>query len=298
MNRFNHIPQSKQSAFIFCLTVFISLAVLLTAGSIMQTAAAQSESPGQWSDPSPHKVLFVTVAPGVQLEVLDWGGNGEPLVFLAGLTMNAHAFDDFAHRFTETHRVVGITRRGHGASSWPEEGYSLERRLEDIRVVLDSLGMEHVVFAGHSLAGKEITQPATEYPERIKGLIHIDAANDLSLIKDLRLNESFDNLPSEECAEQEEPCDLPLDRTALERYMGEYEVPGQEVSARVYVEDGSLMILSPGLPPRRLLYRGNDEFRLAEYPAIRLLFEGAGEQATSYIVLSGMVMGTGKRMID
>jgi hypothetical protein len=76
MNRFNLIPQFQQSAFTFYHTVFISIAVLLTTDSIMQTAAAQSESAGQWSDPSPHEIRYVTVASGVQLEVLDWGGSG------------------------------------------------------------------------------------------------------------------------------------------------------------------------------------------------------------------------------
>ncbi len=46
-----------------------------------------------WSlpiDPSPHTVQFVTVEPDVKLEVLDWGGAGRPLVFLAGLGNTAH----------------------------------------------------------------------------------------------------------------------------------------------------------------------------------------------------------------
>ena len=94
-----------------------------------------------WSDPSPHEIRSVAVAPNVELEVLDWGGTGDPLVFLHGASMNAHVFDDFAARFTSTHRVIGITRRGHGASSWPDSGYSMQRRVEDIRIVLVSLGL-------------------------------------------------------------------------------------------------------------------------------------------------------------
>src|SRR5437762_1776469 len=35
-------------------------------------------------DTSGHKVSFVTVEPGVQLEVLDWGGTGDTLVLLPG----------------------------------------------------------------------------------------------------------------------------------------------------------------------------------------------------------------------
>ncbi len=47
-------------------------------------------------DTSLHKVQFVTVDQGVKLEVLDWGGNGRPLVFLAGSGFDAHVFDTFA----------------------------------------------------------------------------------------------------------------------------------------------------------------------------------------------------------
>jgi non-heme chloroperoxidase len=48
-------------------------------------------------DTSGHKVSFVAVEPGVQLEVLDWGGIGETLVLLTGLGDNAHVFDEFAY---------------------------------------------------------------------------------------------------------------------------------------------------------------------------------------------------------
>lgn len=142
-----------------------------------------------WSDTSPHQVHSVPVASGVALEVLDWGGEGLPLVFLAGLSMNAHAFDDFAPRFTDNHRVIGITRRGHGASTWPDSGYSTERRVEDLRIALDSLGLDQVILAGHSLAGEEITHFATEHPERVAGLIYIDAGHDPTLLETLRIGE-------------------------------------------------------------------------------------------------------------
>ncbi len=46
-----------------------------------------------WADPSPHQTRLITVEPGVQLEVLDWGGTGPPLVLLAGY-LSAHAYDE------------------------------------------------------------------------------------------------------------------------------------------------------------------------------------------------------------
>ena len=47
-----------------------------------------------WHDPSPHSIQFVTVAKDVRLEVLDWGGSGQPVVLLAGLGDTAHVFDN------------------------------------------------------------------------------------------------------------------------------------------------------------------------------------------------------------
>jgi len=43
-----------------------------------------------------HKVLFVTGCSANTLEILDWGGNGAPVIFLAGLGNTAHVFDHYA----------------------------------------------------------------------------------------------------------------------------------------------------------------------------------------------------------
>ncbi len=138
----------------------------------------------QTVDPSPHKVHFVTVAPGVKLEVLDFGGgsgggNGPPLVFLAGLGFTAHCFDEFALKFTARHHVYAITRRGYGVSSWPEPSdanYDSDRLADDVLAVLDALHIERPVLAGHSIAGQELSSIGTRHPERVAGLVYLDAA--------------------------------------------------------------------------------------------------------------------------
>jgi len=77
-------------------------------------------------DTSGHKISFVTVEQGVQLEVLDWGGTGQTLVLLTGVGDNAHVFDEFAYQFNDRFHVIGITRRGFGRSSQPAHGYDLD----------------------------------------------------------------------------------------------------------------------------------------------------------------------------
>lgn len=102
-------------------------------------------------------------------------------------------------------------------------------------------------------------------------------------------NESFDNLPPAECEGRPEPCDLPLDEAALARYAGEYETPGEEGLTRVYVEDGHLVAQRPGGPPARLLHEGGHAFRIAAAPSVRIVFDGGGERATSYVAFTGTV---------
>jgi pimeloyl-ACP methyl ester carboxylesterase len=131
-----------------------------------------------WRDPAPHTARYVTVARGVTLHVLDFGGSGPPLVFLAGLGNTAHAWDDFAPAFTDKFHVIAITRRGFGESSHPRSGYGTPRLVADILAVMDSLGVQRASFVGHSIAGEELTRLAANHPERVDKLVFMDGAYD------------------------------------------------------------------------------------------------------------------------
>ncbi|MGD0437995.1 MAG: alpha/beta hydrolase [Bryobacteraceae bacterium] len=128
-----------------------------------------------WRDPSSHSVQFVTVDRDVRLEVLDWGGSGRPMIFLAGLGNTAHVFDDFAPKLTAGYHVYGITRRGFGASSTPASGYDADRLGDDVLAVLDSLKLTRPVLVGHSLAGEELSSIGSRHPERVAALVYLDA---------------------------------------------------------------------------------------------------------------------------
>jgi non-heme chloroperoxidase len=149
------------------------LTFVLMLISLPARLPAQEAAP--WHDPSPHSVQFVAVDKDVKLEVLDWGGTGRPLVLLAGLGDTAHVFDDFAPQLTSKYHVYGITRRGFGASSKPDSGYSADRLGDDVLAVLDALKIERPVLAGHSIAGEELSSVGTRHPERVAGLIYLEA---------------------------------------------------------------------------------------------------------------------------
>lgn len=124
-----------------------------------------------------HQVRFFNGSTNNKIEVLDWGGDGAPLFFLSGLGNSAHVFDDFAPKFTDAFHVYALTRRGFGASA-PSNGYDLKTLTSDIIAIMDSLHIQKVILAGHSIAGEEITKFAVLYPDRIDKIIYFDAAYD------------------------------------------------------------------------------------------------------------------------
>jgi len=142
---------------------------------IFQRATKETAWP---TDSSPHTVQFVTVDNDVKLEVLDWGGSGRPLVLLTGLGNNAHIYDKFAPKLTPSYHVYGITRRGFGASSVPvpaNGNYSADRLGDDVLAVVDSLKLNRPVLVGHSIGGEELSSVGSRHPEKVAGLIYLDA---------------------------------------------------------------------------------------------------------------------------
>lgn len=121
---------------------------------------------------------MIRIGPTVSLEVLDWGGRGVPLVFLAGLGNTPHVLDDFAPQFADSCHVVGITRRGFGASAGSPPPSDLDTLVADIAAVLDTLGLGQVVLVGHSIAGEERTRFSELHAPRCTGPVYLDAAYD------------------------------------------------------------------------------------------------------------------------
>ncbi len=115
---------------------------------------------------------------GIRLHYLDWGGDGQTLIFLTGMGSSAYIFGGFAPLFTDKFRVLALTRRGHGDSDYPETGYDADTLTEDIRQFMDSLNIDKAILAGHSLAGVELTHFAATYPERVEKLVYLDALDD------------------------------------------------------------------------------------------------------------------------
>ncbi len=92
---------------------------------------------------------------------------------------SAYIFKSFAPRFTDNFHVIALDRRGHGDSDHPETGYDTDTLTEDLRQFLDTLKIDQVILAGHSMARIELSRFAALYPERVLKLVFLDAAYDI-----------------------------------------------------------------------------------------------------------------------
>jgi len=151
----------------------------LTQGSARPLDLARATEESSWRrDLTPHKIQFVSVEDNVKLEVVDWGGSGPALILLAGGSNNVHSFDRFAPKLTTAYRVYGITRRGSGISSAPpptRANYAADRLGDDILTVIAALQLDRPILVGHSLAGEELSSVGSRHPEKVAGLIYLDA---------------------------------------------------------------------------------------------------------------------------
>jgi len=128
------------------------------------------------SDSSAYAERFV-VANGIRLEYLDWGGTGSALILIHGGGDNPHNFDDLAPAFRERFHVIAYARRGEGRSE-AKPPYDTATFTEDLRGLMDALGISQADLIGWSMGGNEITGMAALHPERVRKIVYLEAAYD------------------------------------------------------------------------------------------------------------------------
>lgn len=74
------------------------------------------------------------------------------------------------------YRIVAFDNRGFGFSDKPAHGYSNAAYAHLVVALLDSLGISSAVLVGHSMGGAIAAEVALGHPDRVRGMVLIDAA--------------------------------------------------------------------------------------------------------------------------
>jgi pimeloyl-ACP methyl ester carboxylesterase len=111
---------------------------------------------------------------GIQIHYKIAGG-GSPLLLLHGSPLTSRSWLRIMPALTKTHTVIAPDFRGYGQSKKPERGYEVQTMVEDLRQLLDQLGMKSVDIVGHDLGGIVAYVYAAKHGDEVSRLGIIEA---------------------------------------------------------------------------------------------------------------------------
>ncbi len=103
------------------------------------------------------------------------GREGAPwLVFSHSLACSSRMWEPQVAAFSDRYRVLVYDLRGHGASAAPAGPYSMEQLADDLKGLLDALGIRRTHFVGLSIGGAIGQTFALRHPGIFAGLVLAD----------------------------------------------------------------------------------------------------------------------------
>lgn len=112
---------------------------------------------------------------GIELYYELHGPHGaQDLVFVNGLLTDTTSWAPHLRRFTDRYRCVVYDCRGQGRSSKLDEVYTTQDHADDLRALLDALGIGRALFVGLSNGGAALLHFAADHPDRVRGLALAD----------------------------------------------------------------------------------------------------------------------------
>ncbi|MEV4377851.1 alpha/beta hydrolase [Streptosporangium sp. NPDC049644] len=108
----------------------------------------------------------------LRLHVLDYGGDGVPVLVLPGITTPAVGMDFVARRLTDLVHPLVLDPRGRGLSD--DGPASTEVYADDVEAVVAGLGLDRPVLLGHSMGARIAAVTAARRTLPLRGTLLVD----------------------------------------------------------------------------------------------------------------------------
>jgi len=187
--------------------------LLLATGSLAVPAAASAGSGRQdtlfvaaqtrWAEPPPQRPARAGLRPVGPIRLFAWdtGGSGEPVVLLHPMTGSHASWPYQQPMFAAAgYRVIGYSRRGFFQSDpLPPDGRVDD--AEDLRALLDHLGIERAHLVASAAGGFVAREFVARFPARVRTLalastIAVAAASETAAMLNGMLPEGWEKLPA------------------------------------------------------------------------------------------------------
>lgn len=131
-------------------------------------------------------------------------GEGQPLVMihggLGGGEGSAAMVENFAASFSDRFQMIFYDRRAAGRSETPHDGYSMANQVQDLRALLQRLGVDRAHVLGSSGGGPIALGMALDHPEMVETLLLINTMSYASQPERAARQKELDALVANEAA--------------------------------------------------------------------------------------------------
>ncbi|MGH2806080.1 MAG: alpha/beta hydrolase [Actinomycetota bacterium] len=118
---------------------------------------------------------------GGTLRVGQWGDSGPAVLALHGITASHMTWPFVARELSTDARFIAPDLRGRGGSRDLPGPYGMKVHADDCVAILDHLGIDKAVVAGHSMGGFVAAILALHHPERVAALVLLDGGVPLAV---------------------------------------------------------------------------------------------------------------------
>lgn len=121
---------------------------------------------------------YLDLPDGVRVHYRDQGNpNGPALVLVHGFSASLHAWEPWVERLGPTYRIVSLDLPGHGLTRAPPcYRASITGYGEVVDALAQHLQLQRFTLAGNSMGGEVAWNYALAHPDKLEGLILVDAA--------------------------------------------------------------------------------------------------------------------------
>ena len=200
-------------------------------------------------------------------------GEGDDLLLIHGVTSFIGNWRFVRPQLNGNFRLILPDLRGHGQSDKPLTHYTIEMFAQDLIQLLDELGIDKCIVAGHSLGGFISQQIALDAPERVRALILICTAPRVDVeaaMAQVEVSQQLHGLPPEQVVEKK--LELQYENPDVLR-----STPGMLETLKIDVNQCQDNVVSHGYAQGATL-AFNTEERLGEIQAPTLVIQCAQDK--------------------
>lgn len=150
--------------------ILAALLVVITLGSCAGGFRYSDAPPLEFQDfDYGFPVKYTSADP--RIAYIDEGAGEHTLILVHGLASNAGFWRYNIAALSQEYRVIAVDLPGYGRSAKGDYAYGIHYYADQIRALMDELGLEKAIFAGHSMGGQIGITFALAYPDRLDALV-------------------------------------------------------------------------------------------------------------------------------